>query len=160
MLKDATHITRKLPTESDVTPRLSSGQAVLLISVPVVILVEEDRLTYQIASTLLLGRNSPGETRDDLDVDLSSYNALTLGVSRTHAQLRRENSLIYLHDMNSTNGTRINGRKLPVNIERLIRDGDEVLLGNLRLVILLPQLKPTDDPVPQPESQPHSPSGS
>ncbi len=52
------------------------------------------------------------------------------GVSRRHAELRREPTGVHLVDLQSTNGTRVNGRR--VGTTRL-RDGDVVELGGTSL---------------------------
>jgi pSer/pThr/pTyr-binding forkhead associated (FHA) protein len=55
--------------------------------------------------------------------------AVVLGdpnVSRRHAEIRRHGSEVVVVDLQSTNGTRVNG--IPVR-EQLLADGDEVSVG-------------------------------
>jgi hypothetical protein len=55
--------------------------------------------------------------------------AIVLGdpnVSRRHAEIRRHGSEVVVVDLQSTNGTRVNG--VPVR-EQVLRDGDEVSVG-------------------------------
>jgi pSer/pThr/pTyr-binding forkhead associated (FHA) protein len=52
-------------------------------------------------------------------------------VSRRHAELRRTNDGIFVTDLGSTNGTRVNG--VPVR-EQLLNSGDEVSVGSTRLI--------------------------
>jgi FHA domain len=66
-------------------------------------------------------------------VDLSHFNAARLGVSRRHLSLSRNHDLVYIADLNSLNGTWLNGQKLMPHDARLLRSGDELLLGSLRL---------------------------
>jgi hypothetical protein len=47
-------------------------------------------------------------------------------VSRRHAEIRRQGSAVVLTDLDSTNGTRVNG--VPVR-ERVLEDGDEIVVG-------------------------------
>ena len=65
-----------------------------------------------------------------------SDNDITIGgdstVSRLHALLERVGDRWGLKDLNSTNGTRVNGR--PLFGEHVLRDGDELQLGRTRLV--------------------------
>lgn len=68
-------------------------------------------------------------------INLTPYGADEGGVSRRHARLMRDNNAIYLMDLNSTNGTRLNGEPLTASTERRVQDGDEIMLGRLRLYI-------------------------
>jgi pSer/pThr/pTyr-binding forkhead associated (FHA) protein len=47
-------------------------------------------------------------------------------VSRRHAEVKRQGSDVVLADLQSTNGTRVNG--VPVR-ERVLEDGDEIMVG-------------------------------
>lgn len=47
-------------------------------------------------------------------------------VSRRHAEIRRRGSDVVVTDLQSTNGTRVNG--VPVR-ERVLEDGDEITVG-------------------------------
>jgi hypothetical protein len=53
--------------------------------------------------------------------------------SRHHARLEAENGIVYVSDLESTNGTYLNGRRLRQAIE--IRDGDRIDVGTARLVV-------------------------
>ena len=48
---------------------------------------------------------------------MTPYGADDLGVSRRHARLLRDQKAVYLTDLNSTNGTRLNGESLPSSVE-------------------------------------------
>lgn len=80
----------------------------------------------QISKEVLLGRYDgiPG-------VDLSGFGGLEKGVSRTHAALRRGDDMLFLVDLNSTNGTFLNDQPLSPNQPRVLRSGDQVRLGQL-----------------------------
>jgi hypothetical protein len=52
-------------------------------------------------------------------------------VSRRHAELRRKDDGVFVTDLGSTNGTRVNGT--PVR-EQLLASGDEVSVGSTRLI--------------------------
>ncbi len=72
------------------------------------------------------------------DVDLSPYQAYTLGVSRLHAQIRRhQTGLITIMDLGSSNGTYLNGQKLPPHEAIPLSHGDVVALGKLKIQILI-----------------------
>ena len=52
-------------------------------------------------------------------------------VSRRHAELRQEGTTYWIVDLDSTNGTSVNGK--PVERERL-EDGDTITLGSTEIV--------------------------
>jgi adenylate cyclase len=52
-------------------------------------------------------------------------------VSKEHASIERVGNTFLLRDLNSSNGTFVNGRKVR---ELRLRDGDEISLGNSRLI--------------------------
>lgn len=91
-------------------------------------------IMVQIRNEVILGRTTdqaPGTTY----INLTEFGGDQHGVSRRHARLLRDNKAVYLMDLNSTNGTRLNGEPLPASVERRLRDGDEIMLGRLRLYI-------------------------
>lgn len=69
------------------------------------------------------------------DLDLTPFGALDKGVSRMHAALRRGEEVISIVDLDSANGTFLNGQRLAAHQPRLLRDGDEIRLGRLVLHI-------------------------
>ena len=54
-------------------------------------------------------------------------------ISRLHACIYREDGAFYLEDMNSTNGTFLNGRRLLPKERQLLSDGDMVGFANLQM---------------------------
>lgn len=82
----------------------------------------------------LIGRQDPA-TNHFPDLDLTPYGALENGVSRQHAILKRGEDVLSIIDLNSANGTFLNGQKLSPERPRLLRDGDEIRLGKLTLHI-------------------------
>ncbi len=54
-------------------------------------------------------------------------------VSRHHARLDAENGIVYVTDLESGNGTFLNGRRLRQAIE--VRPGDRIDVGTTRLVV-------------------------
>ncbi len=53
------------------------------------------------------------------------------GISRLHLKLERRGNEIWITDLNSTNGTALNGEPLKPNEERKLKDGDRVWLAGL-----------------------------
>ncbi|GAB1420348.1 hypothetical protein MASR2M15_04410 [Anaerolineales bacterium] len=95
--------------------------------------VDKKTVVLPVKSSLLCGR----KTREDdgIDFDLALYGAYHLGVSRQHAVIKLVNGFLYIEDLNSTNGTRINGFQLLANQQYRLRNNDEVEFGRLRTVI-------------------------
>ncbi|HVO41545.1 MAG TPA: FHA domain-containing protein [Aggregatilineales bacterium] len=79
---------------------------------------------------LLIGRDIPPDQRQAY-VDLAPYNAAALGVSRAHAEIRFSRNTLTLIDLNSNNGTFINGVRLHPNEVRVLHHGDELRFGML-----------------------------
>lgn len=103
-----------------------------------VTLVEGQRIVLQIGNVsqeieieaetdFILGR---GEGKPP-HMDLSAHKALELGVSRQHAALQRGDEVLSLIDLDSTNGTFLNGTRIAPMQAHLVRDGDAIRLGKL-----------------------------
>ncbi len=80
----------------------------------------------------IVGRADP-VSRFYPDVDLSPHNALQNGVGRRHARLSVKNGKILVEDMNSTNGTIVNGQRLTPRMAQPLNDSDELRMGTLKL---------------------------
>ncbi len=82
-----------------------------------------------------LGRRDPaGGTMPD--VDLTSYAAYRMGVSRRHAILMLKSRHLQIVDLGSSNGTMVNGVKLAPHQPRPLRDGDMLSLGKMGLRVI------------------------
>jgi pSer/pThr/pTyr-binding forkhead associated (FHA) protein len=68
-------------------------------------------------------------------VDLTKNNAVDNGVSRLHARMHFENGSFYVEDMNSVNGTYLNGDPLQPATKTPIKNADELRLGRLRMYV-------------------------
>ena len=71
------------------------------------------------------------------DVDLSNYQAYAQGVSRLHAALKINNQRVYISDLGSSNGTRVNGQKIVANVDFPLNHGDVIALGKFKIQVLL-----------------------
>lgn len=70
-------------------------------------------------------------------VGRSSGNTLPLDnstISRYHFSLTVENGLVYITDLDSANGTYVDGVKLVVNQRHQLFGGEEILIGDLRMI--------------------------
>jgi hypothetical protein len=71
------------------------------------------------------------------DLDLSEHGALQNGVGRRHMRLSVQENQISVEDLDSTNGTFLNGQRLAPRVPRALNDGDELCLGKLVLRVQL-----------------------
>ncbi|HEX3053881.1 MAG TPA: FHA domain-containing protein [Aggregatilineaceae bacterium] len=95
---------------------------------------QEAPLTVQVKHEVILGRITE-QAEETTYINLTAFGGEEQGVSRRHARLLRDNKALYLMDLNSTNGTRLNGEVLPAAVEKRLRDGDEITLGKLKLFV-------------------------
>lgn len=89
-----------------------------------------DAVVLESADEILIGRSDPKFDQVP-DLDLVPYGAAEQGVSRRHAMIRRGEDTLTLIDLDSTNGTFLNGQRLLPKQPRVLRDGDEIRLGRL-----------------------------
>jgi pSer/pThr/pTyr-binding forkhead associated (FHA) protein len=75
------------------------------------------------------------------DVDLTPYDAQDLGVSRLHAAIERSRGTLLLVDLGSSNGTYLNGVRIPPHEARVLRHNDVICLGKLVLYVQLDSAK-------------------
>ncbi len=87
-------------------------------------------LTIMAGEEFLIGRRDSASGIAP-DLDLTALGALDKGVSRLHAALRRGEDVLSIVDLDSANGTYLNGQRLAAHQPRLLRDGDEIRLGKL-----------------------------
>jgi predicted component of type VI protein secretion system len=83
---------------------------------------------------LVMGRSEAGGDFIP-DLDLAPFDAQNAGVSRRHAALVQYNERLHLVDLESANGTFLNGRRVPPNSPVRLKDNDVVRLGSLSLLI-------------------------
>jgi hypothetical protein len=61
----------------------------------------------------------------------------TTAVSRYHITLTRREGQVFLEDLESANGTYVDGQRLKAHDPRALRDGEEIQLGDIRLIFHL-----------------------
>lgn len=96
---------------------------------------EAQRLVLPVRPRLVVGRG--GSDGAGPDVDLTLIGGGHSGVSRQHAALHYSDQALHIEDLNSTNGTRINGMPLRPGERYRLRKDDEITLGRLDLTIRL-----------------------
>jgi pSer/pThr/pTyr-binding forkhead associated (FHA) protein len=83
----------------------------------------------------IIGRSDSASTYIP-DVDLSQYDAKKRGVSRRHAVLLNYNNVVHVMDLDSMNGTFINGTRIIPYEPQALRNGDKLAFADLNIIIL------------------------
>jgi len=91
-------------------------------------------LAVGVSQRLVLGRGKDGDGEPP-DLDLSGFGAQNFGVSRRHVALVQQDGGLYVEDLNSSNGTRLNGLPLARGGRYRLRNNDELELGSLRVLV-------------------------
>ena len=116
-------------TEEETKPdRRSVSPMRLVLKIP----ESSQLLSIQLADRLIVGRSGSG---GDPDIDLTTLGGAQHGISRWHAVFTFDDTQLFVEDLNSTNGTRINGYRLDAGRAYHLRNGDELELGRLRLIV-------------------------
>ncbi len=110
---------------------------------------------------IVFGRRDPA-TGAMPDVDLTPFAGYRMGVSRRHAAIRRSGeTALELWDLGSSNGTFVNGVRLPPHKAHRLRDGDELKLGQMTMrVYFQVPTQPLVPPVLEEVTRPKKPSPS
>jgi|SRR5579859_106547 len=98
------------------------------------LLVEGTEATFDLAgkTSVVLGREDiPSNSFPD--VDLTPYGAEEGGVSRLHAHLTQSGESWNIEDLDSTNFTFVNRKRIPPKTPTPLNDGDEIRLGRVGL---------------------------
>ncbi len=88
----------------------------------------------EVTDEIVIGRSDPNASFKP-QLDLTPYGGHSGGVSRRHAVIRQKENALFLEDLNSTNGTRLNGGELRPGQQYRLRHGDEIELGDIKLAI-------------------------
>ncbi|NIS81539.1 MAG: FHA domain-containing protein [Anaerolineales bacterium] len=70
------------------------------------------------------------------DIDLAPYDAYDHGVSRLHVEMRIESDGVFIVDLDSANGTLINGERLEALSPKPLHHGDVLQLGRFQLQLI------------------------
>ncbi len=88
----------------------------------------------RIDEEMIIGRVVQGDASPP-DIDLTPYGAEELGVSRLHVSIRPDEDRLMVTDLESNNGTFLNGNRLKSEEKYYLKNGDQLQLGRLRLDI-------------------------
>ena len=122
---------------------------------------QELPLTLIPSQRAMIGRQAPFMLQVP-DVDLTEYNAAEHGISRVHAVIDCSRNGLHITDLDSRNGTFVNGEKLHPFNAHVLRHNDTVRLGSLSLEVNITvdrhaPVEPAPAPTPRvmpPEIQP------
>ena len=90
-------------------------------------------MAYDLRGDTVIGSNA--RSHEGIDVNLSGLDGFEQGVSRRHLLLRPTVSKLFAMDLQSTNGSAINGLPAAVGRAYTLADGDLISLGRLHLQI-------------------------
>ena len=94
------------------------------------------RVKRSLDQDIRIGREDP-TTGHTPELDLTQDEGGVYGVSRFHAVIRRSGEGVVLIDRDSTNGTLLNGYRLPPDLPYPVHSGDEVRFGQLLVHVFL-----------------------
>ncbi len=89
------------------------------------------RVGLDVYDEVIIGREGPGLR--DVVTFFSDEDAVQLGLSRRHALLRPTAHQLYIIDLDSTNGTWLNGKSIGVHMPYALSEGDHLQVGRMEL---------------------------
>jgi len=71
------------------------------------------------------------------DLDLTPDGGLEGGVSRHHCKVHQRGPAYLIEDVGSANGTFLNGQRLTPYLPHVLKDGDALQLGHIKLEVVI-----------------------
>ena len=105
-------------------------------SIALFIMGESEPILVENVDSFVLGR-SPVDTSDENFLDLTKFGALRLGVSRRHARISYSEDSFLVEDLHSSNGTRLDQKRLKPDVTYPLSNNSVILLGGLRINVQL-----------------------
>ncbi len=102
-------------------------------------------LQFVLEKPMTLGRAASPTHAEDL-IDLQTFNANQHGISRRHCTLSHLENRLYVTDLNSTNGTYLNGKRLIPQEAHIVSHGDRLVLGTLNMTVFFSSVKGEEPP--------------
>src|SRR5258708_16489526 len=88
----------------------------------------------EVVEHLAVGRSDPDNGYTP-GLDLGGYGGQNAGVSRHYAVIDVKDGGLQIRDLDSTNGTRVNGFDLSANHPYRLKQGDEIEFGHLSMTL-------------------------
>lgn len=122
--------------QATVTPGSGPSGGPMYHNLNLIVINSGRRMAFDAREELLIGRkdNARGIYPD---IDLGLDGGYDAGVSRRHALITLQDNACVLEDLESANGTYINGQRLPPRRAVPISNGDEIRFGTLTLRVEL-----------------------
>lgn len=95
-------------------------------------------LTLDVGQDVIIGRSDQADNFS-AGLDLTDFGAYQLGLSRKHARIRRNGLQLELEDTDSRNGTFVNEQQIDPHVPYVIRHGDFVRFGNMKVQLRFAQ---------------------
>ncbi|OGW55871.1 MAG: hypothetical protein A2Z46_06395 [Nitrospirae bacterium RBG_19FT_COMBO_55_12] len=112
----------------DTAVETGSGSQLVLTS------KDGSKLDIPAKDEVVIGRDDPvSEVFPDLD--LTDLGGMDSGVSRKHAIIHRTGAEYTIEDLESTNGTYVNKKRIQPHVPQAIKAGDELRFGKLALAV-------------------------
>lgn len=86
----------------------------------------------EVEKVLIIGRRNSSVP---VDIDLADYNAQDLGISRNHLKIEIINRRLTIRDLESVNGTLLNGKRMKPHQPYELKHGDELKPGRMHLKV-------------------------
>lgn len=90
------------------------------------------QVVFDLRDSIHLGRSHP-ENPVYSGVDLAPFDAQGKGLSRQHAELLLERGNVIIRDLDSLNGTTLNGKRLKPKHKYILHSGDFIQLARLNV---------------------------
>ncbi|GAB4453666.1 MAG: hypothetical protein Kow0031_35860 [Anaerolineae bacterium] len=124
----------KAPTYKE--PKIPSSNSAETAASQVCLRIGPDRqlIQFQLSESVCIGRLDPGQ---DIfpDIDLTQFNLEAKAVSRRHVRLFVEDTVVMVEDLDSLNGTFLNGQRLPPFLSVPLSNGDNLRLSSLQMEV-------------------------
>lgn len=134
-VRSTQHLNLPRPSSRPITRKKHTGQ-LGPHDIAIYVTDYEEPLIVSVMHETILGRvNRVPSLTPQPAIDLTSFQAAEHGVSRAHAALRRYEDSLVVIDLDSTNGTWVNGKRLDPHEPVLLQNGDRVVLAKLALYI-------------------------
>jgi hypothetical protein len=135
------------PLRTEPLPEHEDGQAARLrhdsadqegpvrtINIDIEVLNTGRKLMLSAAREILVGRLDAAHGIFP-ELDLTADSGLEQGVSRRHARIYTRDGTCFVEDLDSTNGTFLNGERVTPYLPYAFHDGDVLIFGSLRLAL-------------------------
>jgi len=115
-------------------PRIKTDALIPEGAIAIFLIDTPNPLATMAVDEFILGRALGGSLEEI--VDLTPYGGFSSGVSRRHAMIRRKKNRFEIIDLDSTNGTWLNEKRLTPTKAYALPSGTTIRIGQLRLQVI------------------------